>query len=83
VTLPKEGEQHASNANVGMAESSVFARATVTTTTVEWVSFRASSDDSGFKSTSCRNTTDTVIGFTSPLLLQAQIEERAQSKTEM
>ncbi|WP_284200787.1 hypothetical protein, partial [Sinorhizobium fredii] len=65
-----------------VALHSVFARATVTATTVEWVSFRESSDDSGFESTPVEHG-NSAIGFISPLLLEAQIEERAQSNTEM
>jgi hypothetical protein len=83
VKLPEEGERHASNEDAGMAESSVFGGTTVKSSAVEQVSYRASSDDSGFESTSGRSTTDAAIGFISPLLLQAQIEERAQSKIEM
>jgi hypothetical protein len=56
VKLPEEGEQHASNENAGTAESSVLGGTTVKTSAVEQVSYGASSDDSGFESTSGRCT---------------------------
>jgi hypothetical protein len=59
----------------------VFGGTTDKCSVVEHVSYGASSDDSGFESTSGRNTTDAAIGSYHPLL--QKIEERAQSKTEM